>query len=584
MRYFYSVTAFDMNSFVSGPSSLESQRITRPATPVVGATNASTSSTMTRGIFGRDVELTDTVTPTIDPTTGIFSKKFAPADGATADFLGQLLSQLFTSGGSAKVRLDAIGLGDGRNGVPVRYTYTAFSAADTATVELNIDSGVGFGIATVGSSPFAAALADPSLAATYGASAGQTTVAGQVNFSISNYQTIVAQGRGCIAEGGAGLPRANNDAACLYNGPRWFSGENETQPDPNAGLSSDGSGVVTGSLNNAGALPGVSTIQVPYSYGNMDGNWRVMEATLYGAVRAADMNVYWGTTPGKIDSVIDVTHNVPVPFMPDSMGGGFGILNASASANGSDDGRPTVLTLNDLSCVEPWRSFPNGAAVAATWPVGCTSPAPFVFSDQAELNSIALYSGSQADAATAPPRPNPGFLLYIAGRISLIELAGATLPTNVVWTLRSYTGVINGGHGEGGDLGNYSFIPIVRPQTALGSELQINFEVQNRLAEATPNDLRRVHTVPDPYYVTSGYEVSATDKVIKFVNLPARAIIRIYSSSGVLVSVLEHNSAQLGGDRGTGTSATGTTRWWPAGCTSITSKRVMRAGSADSPS
>ena len=29
--------------------------------------------------------------------------------------------------------------------------------------------------------------------------------------------------------------------------------------------------------------------------------------------RAADYNVYWGTA-GKVDSVIDMTHNVPVPF------------------------------------------------------------------------------------------------------------------------------------------------------------------------------------------------------------------------------------------------------------------------------
>jgi hypothetical protein len=551
VRYFYSVTAFDVNSFASGPSSLESQRVTRPATPVVGASNASTSSTITRGFFGRDVEITDTVTPTIDPTTGIFSKKFPVADGATFDFLGQLLSQLFTHGSGAKVQLTGIGLGDGRNGVPAHYTYTTFSDADTATADIFLDSGTGFGVVTVGSSPFPAALADPSLAATFGASSGQTTVAGQVNFSINNYQVLTGQGRGCNGEGGAGLPGANNDAACAYNGPRWFSGDNETQADPNFGLANDatGAGVVPGTnLNNAGALPGVTTIQVPLSYGNVSADWRVMEATLYAPIRAADMNVYWGPTPGKIDSVIDVTHNVPVPFMPDSMGGGFGILNAAASANGSDDGRATVVTLNDLSCVEPWRSGAAGAAVAGTWPVGCTSPAGFLFSDQAELNQIALYSGGLDQAATAPVRPNPGFLLYIAGRISLIELAGATLPTNVVWTLRSYTGVVNGGHGAGGDLGPYSFVPVVRPNTALGSELQINFEVENRLANAETGDLRRVHTVPDPYYVTSGFEVSATDKVIKFVNLPARAIIRIYSSSGVLVSVLEHNSAQLQGD------------------------------------
>jgi hypothetical protein len=35
--------------------------------------------------------------------------------------------------------------------------------------------------------------------------------------------------------------------------------------------------------------------------------------------------------------------------------------------------------------------------------------------------------------------------------------------------------------------------------------------------------------------------------VIRFVNLPADAIIRIYSSSGILVTLLEHHSATFGG-------------------------------------
>ena len=57
-----------------------------------------------------------------------------------------------------------------------------------------------------------------------------------------------------------------------------------------------------------------------------------------------------------------------------------------------------------------------------------------------------------------------------------------------------------------------------------------------------------MHTVPDPYYVTNGFEQSPDNKIIKFVNLPANAIIRIYSSSGVLVALMEHNSTTFGGD------------------------------------
>ena len=53
--------------------------------------------------------------------------------------------------------------------------------------------------------------------------------------------------------------------------------------------------------------------------------------------------------------------------------------------------------------------------------------------------------------------------------------------------------------------------------------------------------------MPDPYYVTSEFEQTTDTKLIKFVNLPNDAVIRIYSSSGVLVDLLEHHSSQFGG-------------------------------------
>ena len=86
----------------------------------------------------------------------------------------------------------------------------------------------------------------------------------------------------------------------------------------------------------------------------------------------------------------------------------------------------------------------------------------------------------------------------------------------------------------------------LRPLTALGAELRIDYAVTNQLRASTKEDLSLVHTVPDPYYVTNSFETTTTDKIIRFVNLPAQAIIRIYSSSGVLVQVLEHNSTTRG--------------------------------------
>ncbi len=54
--------------------------------------------------------------------------------------------------------------------------------------------------------------------------------------------------------------------------------------------------------------------------------------------------------------------------------------------------------------------------------------------------------------------------------------------------------------------------------------------------------------MPDPFYLSSGFDETPDRQVIKFVHLPERAIIRIYSSSGVLVALVEHNSTTFGGE------------------------------------
>jgi hypothetical protein len=116
--------------------------------------------------------------------------------------------------------------------------------------------------------------------------------------------------------------------------------------------------------------------------------------------------------------------------------------------------------------------------------------------------------------------------------------------------MRSYVGVVTGGNGAAGPEGPYAFGGqgiTLRPFSAVGASVNLNFTATNTIVAASDSGLERVHTVPDPYYVTSAFEQTTDSKIIKFVNLPTRAIIRIYSSSGVLVSLLEHNSNQFGG-------------------------------------
>jgi hypothetical protein len=175
----------------------------------------------------------------------------------------------------------------------------------------------------------------------------------------------------------------------------------------------------------------------------------------------------------------------------------------------------------------------------------CT--ATFAFGNTATLGPVAFYKDAPANATLAPISGD-GFAFYVTGTFTMFQMA-ALPPAGTVWTLRTYAGMIGGGKGIGaGDTGDpYSFIQAIRPMTVVGAEVHLAYDVINRVNTANNKDLKQVHTVPDPYYVTNEFETTTDSKIIKFVNLPKDAIIRIYSASGVLVTLLEHHSDQNGG-------------------------------------
>jgi hypothetical protein len=288
------------------------------------------------------------------------------------------------------------------------------------------------------------------------------------------------------------------------------------------------------------------------SYQTVNNFWRVIEGALAGAKRAADYNVYWGAS-GVIDSVIDVTHNVVVPFRADKAGATWGILNQSAATGAGSFDLRAELTVTDMGCVEPFKSFPQvggtGSGPAAPARIPCTAATPYLLSQTAIPGPIAYMSPSIASAKANAAAAGPGFVMYLPGNFFTFELpVGGALPAaGTVWSMRDYTGAISGGHGDAGDDGNYVFTARPRPFTAVGATARLSYSSVNQLAAATTKDLTRVHTVPDPYYVTSQFEQTTDTKIIKFVNLPTDCIIRIYSSSGVLVSLIEHHSTTFGG-------------------------------------
>ena len=574
LRYFYAVTAFDINSIQSGPSSLESARITKGVTPVRPASNYRANAAFSAGVRGRGV-LKDPAAPlpSLDLATGQFNGPMPPADGTTIELVGTFVAEIVDGNGSISVRLDSLHLGQtdltgccggGGPGVPAHYYFTISSAAGSLTLDLPVEQELGN--VAGGTRVFDAIPVDAAFGARYGGDASYALLA---SFTHAIQPVGFAGGIGLgAALGEPGLQSFNFAAVgttgMRYDGFRWFSGANESFAHPTAGHCGTGiaaCAVTTlANFNNAGAVSGATLVYQPRGYLNFNREWRNMEVIMSSARRAADVRVYWGAA-GVVDSVIDLTHNVPLTF--DSAGGtdpntqlagGWGILNQAATTGaGSYDGRPGTLTPLDWTCVKPFKSFISGGS--GFFP--CAVGTEYAVSRTAVLGPVAVGAGdnqSTTNAASVRTATNNnggnGFSMYVAGTITFFG-GMAALPSNTSWTLRTYSGAVFGGAPPGGvpgALGPYRFISAPRPMTAVGAEVVFNYTVTQTIAPATQGDLRQVHTVPDPYYITSGYETDPRQKVIKFMNLPDKAIVRIYTTSGILVRVIEHASGTLGGE------------------------------------
>jgi hypothetical protein len=543
LRYFYAVTSFDINSFQSGPSSIESPRVTKAVTPAAPASNLTSTAVLTTNVIGRS-RAQDSVfatEPTLDPATGKFSGPFRPATG-DLHFAGEFAKQVVAAPGAVSIKLDSLTLASGYDGAPTTYYFTATTGAGQAvnfTFPIVQDP---FDAVASANGVFDGVPVDAGLAGRYGGNQTFSLKAEFVQAVPGNWYTNTA-GRGC-----ANAPATGFEAgACDYNGARWFLGPspqtNETADNPTAGNQANLAGTTPTTLSNAGAIAGVAVVREDHAYQTTNNAWRDVEALPGAAARAADFNVYWGDG-GKVDSVIDVTHDLVVPFNP-AAGASWGFLNQSATTVGASFDARAELTAGDIGCVQPYL-----VSASAQSRVPCSGAVPYALSETAVPGAIAYQTPDLTSVTTNPPAAGQGFMMYLPGHFFTFELpVGGALPAKgVVWTMRSYIGTITGGHGDAGDEGDYSFLQVPAAVTAVGSTVRLSFDVTNAVAEASSTDLQRVHTVPDPYYVTSAFEQSTDNKIIKFVNLPAAAIIRIYSSSGVLVALLEHNSTTFGGD------------------------------------
>ena len=499
--YYYKVTAFDINSLRSGPTSLESAGPTKSVVPRRSATTV-TEPSYTVSLMGRG----DTPLPSnpvsIDPLTGRFSGPQPPTDGLSGlfqPFAGRLLPA-----GRYEVRIDSV--------VPYYYgadyflTLTDANGSTPVHLVQRDEAITGDPAETLYELPAVQVLSDPSARedlARKGVDA--PPLAGHFRATLRLDRLHFHSGDSDWAYKQPGFFSIAPDST-PDGGSRWFSGENETMDHPTVGEST------------AGSLPGVTAIYRPTPYTGMAADpvaggsdiFRRFYQTTWGIRRAADMKFYWGAA--GLDSVIDVTHNVPVPFLP--------VVRASYGFVQDADG-DGVLTWSDFARVQGIEDAAN---------IGTLTPR-MELTPQPTLMPVDVTGDRVADGN--------GFALIVAGEPYVFQVDA--IPTNTVWTLRTYNGLVTRDAN-----GRYSFTPSGRTPAVPGLRLVLEVEAPSRIV-AERADLSRVHTVPDPYYALSLFDLNPSNKELKFVNLPDRATIRIYSASGILVNIIHHDDPGGGG-------------------------------------
>lgn len=537
-RYFYSVTAFDVNSFQSGPATLESPRITKAVTPRVDGANQE-NATLSFGVVDAAGNPVDVDRPfSIDPATGRFSGPPAATNTIAALFApvvpalypavaltATIDSVMFRTGGLGQCGDFEGGLGQCAevfasfdfNGTITRFATVTYAPVWDSFGDPTVAE------ATAGAQPIPA---DPDAQNRYGIPDGFTTFTAGVGLSQRqgiDFSSLEGQAarRGRLGPG-------NNLSA---GGSRWFSGANETVDHPGIGIRMghlDGVDTIWAPIHHTDTLPGNGAAQTFPNSG-------AMQCFSYGVGpmgRNADVRLTWGAG-GQVASIEDVSNGVPVDFHT-SPSAGYGFV-----ADGDGDG---MISWNDFDYI-PVVADNNDYLGFCQARVTTTQ---FDLTAQPTIGPVTI------DSRTGPRAPadidGQGFGLYINGERYIFALTGGAAPAaGTVWTLRTYGGRVRATNPESATPSAYTISTLNRAAFVPGLRVQFNIASPTAVRAVSSFDLQRVHTVPDPYFVTNGYEATTDAKILQFVNLPNEAIIRIYTSSGILVNVLEHRSQTFGG-------------------------------------
>ncbi len=455
-RYFYAVTAFDVNSVASvgpGATSLESAPATKTVTPRAPSGQQTAGSLGAPTVIGANGNPVPAVAaPSLDATTGIWSGPQQPTKSAELG-LAAFLPEVLTNG-SVTLKIDSLSPGNGDpdglgTGAPVTYYVTTQGAGAPVHLVVPIT----------------------------------TDCCDVINSAVVNFPATAISTSKSTRFGGDSTYSLFGSAT-LTQAPPWFS-----------------------------SGPAVT-------------------ATV---MRAADFSVYWGAA-GAIDSVVDDVHKVPVPFK-NSINASWGILNDSSFAGvtqaATPDANNALLTWGDIFCIAPSPAYTQN----------CTGTPTAVLQNHARLSPVAATSVALANTPPLTTTGN-GFIFYLNGKFFMMQMAA--LPSaGTVWHARFYTGNIIGTSATN----DFTFQAAPRTPAIPGLRVQIAYAgAAFDPTVTTTASLNAVHTVPDPYYVTSALEQSTNDKILRFVNMPSRCIVRIYSVSGVLINALTLDDPTGGGE------------------------------------
>jgi hypothetical protein len=565
--YFYAVSAFDFNSYASGPYTLESATVSQPVTPRQDQQNL-TEASFSIYLAGDDgQQLQPGPIPSIDSETGRFSGPFPPTDAydlTLVPVVERLLGQ-----GATRVAVDSIqmrasgNLASGTQEFPPSDACTAefsgliaspFGACwrtfITATLTTGESQSSDFGgyvpwwsafgePGTISGSHVAASIPyNPDALESFGIDSGATSAV--VEWTTGEAQNFTA------AEGAINRRRGH-----YATGARWIDGDTrqgaQAIEDPS-------------SLTRVGSLPQVDTIFAPLPYtpvvdggapiGTFDA--QCMNRAQAFNDRAAD--VVWTWSGGTL-SARDITHNVDVPFHP-AAGPTWGFLTTDANGNG-------VLDWHDFNYIDRayqvMRQVDGGSCnrfAGTTFDAaGTASPVSLSATPMIMPTSTGgIETALDLENGASPGQTGTGFGLYAYGHRFIFETS--SLPADgTVWTLRTYKGELATDDDASANPSGYTYIADGAggggadggPLPALIPGLQFVWDVQSGNEVVASFDLQDVHTVPDPYLATSQYDRSPTSKALQFVNLPPQATIRIYTLTGVLVDQIEHDDSTGGG-------------------------------------